>query len=180
MLEDIDWVSWVLKLSQQRLGANYRFAAKILDDAGIRYHKGGWATSPPLSMMHTTMIWSIANHLHSNSGYFLWVDLSPYLPPPTPEHPEPVMRERVLAKRFRDAGINLATGEKFASEYAGWFRIVFTHQQEELKEGLRRWHYSSPLLSFRHWSRGHRVIQVVQGMHGDEGPNINLTRNSLA
>lgn len=50
MLEDIDWVSWVLKLSQQRLGANYRFAAKILDDAGIRYHKRGWATSPQLSM----------------------------------------------------------------------------------------------------------------------------------
>lgn len=49
MLEDIDWVSWVLKLSQQRLSANYRFAAKILDNAGIRYHKGGWATSPPLS-----------------------------------------------------------------------------------------------------------------------------------
>lgn len=41
MLEDIDWVSWVLKLSQKRLGANYRFAAKILDDAGIPYHKGG-------------------------------------------------------------------------------------------------------------------------------------------
>lgn len=41
MLEDIDWVSWVLELSQQRLGANYRFAAKILDSAGIRYHKGG-------------------------------------------------------------------------------------------------------------------------------------------
>lgn len=48
------------------------------------------------------------------------------------------MRERVLAKRLRDAGINLATGETFASEHAGWFRIVFTHQLEELKEGLRR------------------------------------------
>lgn len=50
MLEDFDWVSWVLKLSQQRLGANYRFAAKILDEAGIGYHKGGCATSPPLSL----------------------------------------------------------------------------------------------------------------------------------
>lgn len=48
------------------------------------------------------------------------------------------MRERVLAKRLRDAGINLATGERFASEHVGWFRLVFTHEQEELKEGLRR------------------------------------------
>lgn len=49
-----------------------------------------------------------------------------------------MMRERVLAKRLRDAGIYLATGEKFASEHVGWFRLVFTHEQEELKEGLRR------------------------------------------
>lgn len=48
------------------------------------------------------------------------------------------MRERVLAKQLRDAGVNLATGESFASEYIGWFRLVFTHEQEELKEGLRR------------------------------------------
>lgn len=57
MLEDIDWVSWVLKLSQQRLGANYRFAAMILDSAGIRYHKGGLASSPPLSMIHTSIVY---------------------------------------------------------------------------------------------------------------------------
>lgn len=48
------------------------------------------------------------------------------------------MRERVLARQLRDAGINLATGEDFASEHAGWFRVVFTHEQGELGEGLRR------------------------------------------
>lgn len=74
----------------------------------------------------------------SNAGYFLWIDLSPYLPPATKEDAGPMMQERVLAQRLLDAGIYLATGEKFASEDAGWFRVVFTHEKAKLKEGLRR------------------------------------------
>lgn len=42
MLEDVEWTSWLLNLSQQRLGENYRFVSKMLDDAGIRYHHGGY------------------------------------------------------------------------------------------------------------------------------------------
>lgn len=41
MLEDADWTSWLLNLNQQRLGENYRFTTKILDNAGIQYHQGG-------------------------------------------------------------------------------------------------------------------------------------------
>lgn len=73
----------------------------------------------------------------SNAGYFLWIDLSPYLPPATKDA-EPMMPERVLAQRLLDAGIYLATGEKFASEDVGWFRVVFTHEKAILEEGLRR------------------------------------------
>lgn len=74
----------------------------------------------------------------SNAGYFLWIDLSPYLPPTTTEDAGPMMQERVLAQRLIDAGIYLATGEKFASEDPGWFRVVFTHEKAKLEEGLRR------------------------------------------
>ena len=74
----------------------------------------------------------------SNAGYFLWIDLSPYLPPATKENAEPMTRERVLAQRLLDAGIYLASGKKFASESAGWFRVVFTHEKAKLEEGLRR------------------------------------------
>lgn len=42
MLEDAEWTSWLLHLNQQRLGENYRFARNILDEAGIRYHQGGY------------------------------------------------------------------------------------------------------------------------------------------
>ena len=77
---------------------------------------------------------------HSNAGYFLWIDLSPYLPPlpPATTGAGPMMQERILAQRLLDAGIYLATGEKFASEEAGWFRVVFTHDKATLEEGLRR------------------------------------------
>lgn len=74
----------------------------------------------------------------SNAGYFLWIDLSPYLPPATKEDAGPMTHERVLAQRLLDAGIYLSSGEKFASEDAGWFRVVFTHEKAKLAEGLRR------------------------------------------
>lgn len=81
---------------------------------------------------------SVVLTLDSNAGYFLWIDLSPYLPPATTENGGPRMQERILAQRFMDAGIYLATGEKFASEDAGWFRVIFTHEKAKLAEGLRR------------------------------------------
>ncbi|MCJ1268961.1 hypothetical protein MMC22_008849 [Lobaria immixta] len=74
----------------------------------------------------------------SNAGYFLWIDLSPYLPPATKEDAGPMTHERVLAQRLLDAGIYLSSGEKFASEDADWFRVVFTHEKAKLAEGLRR------------------------------------------
>ncbi|MCJ1469670.1 hypothetical protein MMC07_008306 [Pseudocyphellaria aurata] len=114
MLEDVEWTSRLLHLNQQRLGENYRFTTKMLDDAGIQYHHGG------------------------NAGYFLWIDLSPYLPLATAENAGLMKQERVLAQRLMDAGIYLATGEKFASEDAGWFRVIFTHEKAKLHEGLRR------------------------------------------
>lgn len=41
MLEDTEWTAWLLDLNQQRLGENYRFVSRILDDGGVRYHQGG-------------------------------------------------------------------------------------------------------------------------------------------
>ena len=69
-----------------------------------------------------------------NAGFFIYVDLSPYLPYPG----RPVReREFALAQRFLDAGVFLHPGEEHGVE-AGWFRLVFAHEEEVLRVGLRR------------------------------------------
>jgi len=72
--------------------------------------------------------------LGSNSGFFLWVDLSPYLLPTI----DNAMQERALAGQLIDAGVYLGAGEEYHSEHPGWFRIVFTREKKELLEGLKR------------------------------------------
>ncbi|KAI9759424.1 MAG: hypothetical protein M4579_002338 [Chaenotheca gracillima] len=113
ILEDETFVEDYLSLSQQRLGESYRLATGILNEAGIAYHHGG------------------------NAGFFLWVDLSPYLPDVEKDN-SPLQKERLLSDRILNAGVYLATGEEFHSEEPGWFRVVFSQEKEKLVEGLKR------------------------------------------
>lgn len=49
----------------------------------------------------------------------------------------PKEREFRLAQRVLDAGAFLHPGEEHSKE-VGWFRLVFTQEEETLKEGLKR------------------------------------------
>lgn len=43
------------------------------------------------------------------------------------------MMQKMLAKK-----VFIASGAEFGGEEPGWFRIVFTHPRDYLKEGLKR------------------------------------------
>lgn len=69
-----------------------------------------------------------------NAGFFIYIDLSPYLP--YPDHPVHE-REFALAQKFLNAGVFLHPGEEHGKQ-GGWFRVVFAHEEGVLREGLRR------------------------------------------
>ncbi|KAJ5744273.1 hypothetical protein N7533_009143 [Penicillium manginii] len=110
ILEDQDFVKSFLAKSQASLAAGYRLVTSTLREAGINYMKGG------------------------NAGFFVYVDLSPFLPDIDCSVQE---REFALAQQLLDEGIFLHPGEEHSKD-AGWFRLVFSNDELALKEGLRR------------------------------------------
>ncbi|KAG2418071.1 hypothetical protein HFD88_001171 [Aspergillus terreus] len=110
MFEDTEFISQFTAKSQHLLAKTYRIITSTLDKEGIKYARGG------------------------NAGFFIYVDLSPYLPEGTQTAQE---KEFALAQRFLDAGVFLHPGEEH-SKTPGWFRMVFSQDEEVLEEGLRR------------------------------------------
>lgn len=87
-----------------------------------------------------------------NAGFFIYIDLSPYLAllpgigtngingingTSKAEAGAGSTREFALAQKFLDAGVFLHPGEEHGKK-PGWFRLVFSHEEEVLEEGLRR------------------------------------------
>ena len=68
-----------------------------------------------------------------NAGFFLYIDLSPWLP----HGLEGKEREYALAQRLLDGGVGLHPCEEH-NEKPGWFRLVFSLERELLFEGLKR------------------------------------------
>lgn len=63
------------------------------------------------------------------------MDLSPYLPGDISDNNNE--REFALAQKFLDAGVFLHPGEEHG-KWPGWFRLVYSHEEEVLQEGLKR------------------------------------------
>ncbi|PHH80406.1 hypothetical protein CDD83_3762 [Cordyceps sp. RAO-2017] len=93
------------------MAAAYRHATAALDGIGVAYLRGG------------------------NAGFFLWIDLSPHLPPP--EDGDGLGPDFALARRLLDAGVFLHPGEEHSLR-PGWFRMVYTQPPDVVSEGIRR------------------------------------------
>ena len=117
MLEDDSFVSHHLHLCRQNLRASYLQTTKALEKSGIRYVRG------------------------ANAGFFVYLDLSSYLPPASffaQDSRNGTLREYALAKHLLDSGVFLHPGEEHYDE-PGWFRLVYAASTTEtLEEGLRR------------------------------------------
>lgn len=108
MLRDVEWRDAFIQTSRARLAEAYRHVAKGLRDMGVDYLPG------------------------SNAGFFIWVDLSPYLPQ---DHHCP---EFALAAKLKDAGVFLHPMEEHAL-HPGWFRLVYSQDPRTVSEGLARY-----------------------------------------
>ncbi|RDW94080.1 uncharacterized protein DSM5745_01402 [Aspergillus mulundensis] len=113
IFQDEDFVSRFTEKSRRDLAYSYRIATSILDKKGINYVKGG------------------------NAGFFLYIDLSPYLSLTKDSSLQSREREFALAQKLLDNGLFLHPGEEHGKE-PGWFRLVFSHDEDTLREGLRR------------------------------------------
>ncbi|ESZ90194.1 hypothetical protein SBOR_9418 [Sclerotinia borealis F-4128] len=71
-------------------------------------------------------------YIPASCGPFIWIDLRAYLTSPTIE------AERILSWKMLRCGIWLATGEAFASEEPGWYRITFAMGEKDLRFGMDR------------------------------------------
>ncbi|KAJ5505439.1 Pyridoxal phosphate-dependent transferase major region subdomain 2 [Penicillium expansum] len=97
ILEDQAFVSSFTAKARQGLASAYRLTTSVLNKEGINYVKGG------------------------NAGFFVYVDLSPYLPADGALSPR--NREFALARRLVDAGVFLHPGKSIREILGGfgWF-----------------------------------------------------------
>jgi len=116
MLEDQKWMTDFANLSRERLAARNRLMREILDENGIKYYLG------------------------ANAGFFLWVNLGPYLPKAR-DGAEPKDNwegERMMMAKLFENKVFITDGNGLKSEEPGWFRIIFSQDEMILREGLKR------------------------------------------
>ncbi|KAL2209181.1 PLP-dependent transferase [Sarocladium strictum] len=110
MLEDREWTRNFIESSRQRLAAAYKHVTAGLRDMGVEYLSG------------------------ANAGFFVWIDLSPYLPTDLDGKQN---AEYALAKSLNAAGVFLNPCEE-KSNQPGWFRLVYAQDADTITTALRR------------------------------------------
>ncbi|KAJ3179098.1 hypothetical protein HDU87_003054 [Geranomyces variabilis] len=111
LLEDSEWVARFIDENCGVLRALYERTTVALDRIGVRY-------------------------LKSNSGFFIWMDLSPWLT----AHPKAsaAESEMMLWEEFLEHGVYLAPGCAFSAPVPGYFRLGFAVEWEILEVALTR------------------------------------------
>ncbi|KAM0218411.1 hypothetical protein ACHAQI_001603 [Fusarium lateritium] len=111
MLEDRAWCRAFVDATRTKISQAHRHVTSQLKDMGIKYSPG------------------------SNAGFFVWVDLSPYLPS---ELDGESNQDFALAKKLHKEGVFLHPREEHSLE-PGWFRVVYTQDPRTVTEGLQRY-----------------------------------------
>ncbi len=76
-------------------------------------------------------------HRGSNAGFFLWIDLSPYLTQ-AEGFTDQWQREAHLVQQLSEKKVHLTDGKSMSAEKPGWFRIIFSQDERVIKEGMKR------------------------------------------
>ncbi|KAI1771506.1 acc synthase [Hypoxylon cercidicola] len=113
LLEDQDYVAKFLEKSQSLLSQARSLAEDLLTEAGIQFHQKG------------------------NAGFFMWLDLMPYLPL-NETNGDGWAAERLLSQRFAEAGVIMSAGGPYKAPSPGRFRFVFCIKEDAMREGVKR------------------------------------------
>ena len=111
MLEDESWLDSFFLRSQQALGDASALARRLLREKYVAFDES------------------------ANAGFFLWVDVRRFLRGTGKEGWE---AERELNNWFVAKKVYLTSGELQHAEEPGFFRVVFSHDEETMREGFRR------------------------------------------
>ncbi|KAI7270793.1 PLP-dependent transferase [Hortaea werneckii] len=126
LLEDDEWLEAFFARSRERLAEGRKVAGGVLEEKGVPFFKG------------------------ANAGFFLWVDLRSWLPPAASGSEEGGVgkgeeteegkkkREKVLVDRMMEKKVFLTPGMDMFAEEPGFFRLVFSQDEDVVREGLRR------------------------------------------
>lgn len=135
MLEDKAFLDHFINTNQKRLAMHYTVVTKFLEQHDIPYFPGG------------------------NAALFVWVDLRKWLLGDSKDvssllmssaHAEQLKaKQDLMYQAWHKKGVMIAKGSAFLTEELGWFRIVFTAEEEALRIGLQRF------------------VDVLQEMKGD-------------
>jgi 1-aminocyclopropane-1-carboxylate synthase len=110
LLSSPSWHESFFAASRKKLNTAAKLARGLLDECGVPY-------AP-----------------NDNAGFFLWVDLRAWLVPGVDERE----REAELNKRMDKAGVFLVGGMRQGLLEAGWYRFIFSRDEDTLREGVRR------------------------------------------
>ncbi|KAF9877168.1 ACC synthase [Colletotrichum karsti] len=110
MFEDREWHDEFIALSRREIAKAYEFVTGRLRELKVMY-------------------------LEANAGFFVYIDLSPWLPPA--DFGSAQEREFALAERLLAKGVFLHPGEEHCLE-PGWFRLVYTQTEDVVGEGVKR------------------------------------------
>ena len=120
MLEDEKWMDGFLSLSRERLREGSAMVRKILDEHGIKYCSG------------------------TNAGFFLWIDLRPYLRQADGAGGAQIwVAEDTLTKRFLEKKVYITSGKDMSAEEPGWYRLIFSQEEIVVREGIKRYSFKS-------------------------------------
>ena len=110
-----DFLDTYFTTNRKRLADAYVFTTTFLKKHGVNYVAG------------------------ANAAFFLWVDLGTYYKHSVPGSTKDSSDVNTLiTAKLRKKKVFVASGQAFGAEKPGWFRIVFSHPQEDLEEGMRR------------------------------------------
>ena len=83
-----------------------------------------------------------------NAGFFIWIDLSPYLQSKAlGENKDPWSAAQKLSEMLTVAGVKMSNGTAYHEEVPGRYRIIFTIKKAALLEGLKRFVQPNPVQS---------------------------------
>ncbi|KAI1260747.1 1-aminocyclopropane-1-carboxylate synthase C [Xylariaceae sp. FL1019] len=147
ILVDTVFVDSFLQENRKRLAHNYALTARILNQEGISYTRGGnagffiWVnllSTLPVALDRESKGDTATNRLGLNAGRKTTEGDEGEAQKLTLSVEEMWTLEAALSDTLLKHGVFLASGAAFGSEVPGWFRIVFSHPEPYLLEGLSR------------------------------------------